>query len=177
MLMKFLFTLLLLGWLLPMARPARAQAAESAVRFQIKNAGLTVDGSFSGLTASVSFDAAHPEQARIEGSVPVSSISTGIGLRDKHLQKPDYFDAVKYPTIALQAKRVRATGRGQYEGMFALTMKGVTREVKMPFTVSATREFRGQLTLNRLDFGIGKKSFLLADNVLISIRFRPAASQ
>ncbi|RZK90363.1 MAG: hypothetical protein EOO62_35180, partial [Hymenobacter sp.] len=55
----------------------------SGVLFQIKNAGLTVDGTLAGLTAAIDFDPAHPAQAHSEASAPVSSIQTGIALRDK----------------------------------------------------------------------------------------------
>ncbi|RYE89185.1 MAG: YceI family protein, partial [Cytophagaceae bacterium] len=162
--MKFLFLLSWLSWLALGAGPP-SKIVESEIRFQIKNAGLTVDGNLSGLEASIQLDAAHPEQARITASVPVSSMQTGISLRDKHLQKPDYFDAAKYPTITLQSKSIRSAGAGKYEGTFDLTMKGSTHEVKMPFILSAAHELRGQLEVSRLDFGIGKKSFILSDKV------------
>lgn len=172
--MKLFLLLGWLGWFTLGAVPPASKVAESAIRFQIKNAGLTVDGTLSGLEADIQLDPAHPEQARIRASLPVSSIQTGIALRDKHLQKPDYFDAEKYPLIQLQSKTIRAVGTGQYEGTFDLTMKGTTRELKMPFILSAARELRGQLEVNRLDFGIGKKSLVLSDNVTISIRVKLA---
>ena len=167
----------MLGWLLLGATPAPGpKIAESELRFQINNAGLTVDGTLTGLMADIDFDPAHPEQAHILASAPVSSIQTGISLRDKHLQKPDYFDAEKYPAITLQSKTIRQTAVGQYEGLFALTMKGVTHDVTLPFTVSAAREFRGQFKLNRLDFGIGKSSLILSKEVTISIRVKLAGA-
>ena len=155
-------------------QPGASPVTESEIRFQIKNAGLTVSGTFTGLDALIQFDPAHPEQGRIRASVPVGTIQTGIGLRDRHLQRPEYFDAGRYPTVALQSKTLRSTGRGQYEGVFALTVKGVTRDVKIPFTVSAAHEFRGQFQVNRLDFGLGKTSFLLADQVAVSVRVKTA---
>ncbi len=173
--MKLFLFLSWLGWLTLGASPTVSKIAESEINFQIKNAGLTVDGTLSGLTADIQLDPAHPEQAHIQASVPVNTIQTGISLRDKHLQKPDYFDAEKYPAIMLQSKAIHSMGAGKYEGTFDLTMKGTTREVKLPFTLSAAHEFRGQLEVNRLDFGIGKKSLVLADNVVISIRVKLAA--
>ena len=173
--MKFLFILSWLGWLALGATPPAAKIAESEIRFRIKNAGLAVDGTLTGLEADIQLDPTHPEQARIKATVPVSTIQTGISLRDKHLQKPDYFDAEKYPTIILQSKSIRPAGAGKYEGVFDLTMKGTTREVKLPFTVSAAHELRGRLEVNRLDFGIGKKSLVLSDNVVIDIRVKLAA--
>ena len=167
----------MLGWLLLGATPAPGpKIAESELRFQIKNAGLTVNGTLTGLAATIDFDPAHPEQAHILASAPVRSIQTGIALRDKHLQKPEYFDAEKYPVISLQSKAIRQTAAGQYEGLFALTMKGVTRDITLPFTVAAAHEFRGQFQLNRLDFGIGKSSFILSKEVTVNIRVKLAGA-
>ena len=164
-------TLLLLAGLLAGGLPAPRQAApEPPVRFEIKNAGFVVRGTLGGLEATAQFDPAHLGQAHLRASVAVGTIQTGIGLRDKHLQKPDYFDAAQFPTIVLDSKSVRQTSPAHYEGVFTLTIKGVSREVRIPFTVVATREFRGSFQLNRLDFGIGKQSLVLADEVTVFLR-------
>lgn len=147
---------------------------ESEIRFQITNAGLTVNGTFSGLEADIQFDPQHPEQSSIQASIPVNTIRTGISLRDKHLQKPDYFDAEKNPKILLASKTIRKTGASSYEGIFALTMKGIQHDVKLPFTVSPKNEFAGNLKVNRLDFSLGKSSLILADDVTIIIRAKLA---
>ena len=168
--MKLFVALSWLGWLFLHFPAGERQVKESAVAFQISNAGFTVEGTLSGLEATVQFDPAHLSQAIVRASVPVSSIHTGITLRDRHLQQPDYFDAVQYPLITLQSVSLRETGPAQYEGLFTLTMKGISRAVKLPFTVSAANEFQGQLRVNRLDFNVGKKSPILADEVTIRIR-------
>ncbi|MVN78196.1 YceI family protein [Hymenobacter sp. HMF4947] len=169
MMFKLLLALCGLGGLLAGGPGGRRQAPEAAIRFQIVNAGFTVTGTLTGLEATGQFDPAHLAQAHIQASVPVSSIQTGISLRDRHLQKPDYFDAEKYPTITMQSTSFRQTGREQYEGSFVLTMKGISHEVQLPFTVSATQEFRGSFRLNRLDYNLGKTSLILANDVTVSI--------
>lgn len=171
--------LLIFGWLAslvasPLASGRQERAAE--VHFRIVNAGLTVDGSLTGLTATGQFDPAHLELASVQAAVPVRTIQTGISLRDKHLQKPDYFDAEKYPVITMQSTAFRKTGREQYEGTFTLTIKGLSHEVKLPFTVSPNREFRGEFRINRLDFNLGKSSLILANEVLITINTKLGAS-
>ena len=153
------------------------QAPEAPIHFQITNAGFTVEGTLSGLEARGQFDPAHLAQASIRASVPVSSLQTGVGLRDRHLQKADYFDAARYPAITLQSKSFRRLAAGQYEGLFVLTMKGVSHDVTLPFTVSPTQELRGTFRLNRLDYGVGKKSLLLANEVTISIVAKLAVAQ
>jgi polyisoprenoid-binding protein YceI len=162
--------LLLMGYLpLSQQMPEQSLIEESQITFQIKNAGITVNGTLEGLQADIQLDPLHPEQAHIEASIPVSTIRTGIALRDKHLQKPDYFEAQKYPHILMRSKTIRKTGKGHYEGVFTLTIKDIEREVLLPFSLSANKELKGKLQVNRLDFGLGQESLVLANEVEISI--------
>jgi polyisoprenoid-binding protein YceI len=153
--------------------PVQTNIAESDIRFQIVNAGLMVTGTFSGLNATIRFNPAAPERALIRASVPVKTIKTGIGLRDRHLLKPNYFDAEKFPNIVLESSAIRKTGPGKYEGLFKLTIKDTQREVKLPFSVTAANELIGNFRLNRRDYDVGNSSLLLADEVDVSIRVKP----
>ncbi|GAB3295772.1 YceI family protein [Hymenobacter humi] len=172
--MKLLLGLSWLCWLWVAASAGERQVQEADIRFKISNAGLPVNGTFSGLEATIQFDPAHLEQARIRASVPVSTINTGIALRDRDLQKPTYFDAARYPTITMESTSFQKTGPNQYEGLFKLTIKDVQREVKMPFTVSADHKFEGKMRLNRLDYHVGKKNLIMANNVDVTIRVKAA---
>jgi polyisoprenoid-binding protein YceI len=151
-----------------------SEIRDSAITFRIQNAGITVNGTLEGLEAEVHLDPDRLGNADIRASVPVSTIRTGIALRDKHLQRPDYFHAGKYPTIMLTSKLIRKTGLGRYEGLFALRIKGIERDVKIPFTVSPANEFKGSFRLNRLDFELGRSSMVLADEVDVQILVKPA---
>lgn len=157
-----------LGWLL--AGPtAERQAPAPGVSFEIVNAGFTVRGTFSGLVATGEFDPARLAQAHLRATVPVSTIKTGIGLRDQHLQKPDYFDAAQFPLVSMQSTAFRPAGNGRYEGTFTLVIKGISHEVNVPFTLSAARELRGSFHINRLDYDLGKTSLVLANDVLVNV--------
>lgn len=151
-----------------------SEIKESAISFRIRNAGITVNGRLEGLQADVHFDPDHLSDATIQASVPVSTIRTGIALRDRHLQGPDYFYAERFPTIRLTSKVIRKTGRGRYEGVFGLNMKGIEKEVILPFTYSTDHEFVGAFQLNRLDFDLGKSSLVLADEVEVQIQVKVA---
>ena len=106
----------------------------SAITFTIKNAGITVDGSFSNLVADIKFDQLKPEEGNIKATVDSKTINTNNSMRDGHLSKPEYFDVEKFPNINLQSTKIARTGPITYNGTFNLTMKGVTKEVVIPFT-------------------------------------------
>ncbi|TAH20806.1 MAG: YceI family protein [Cytophagales bacterium] len=144
----------------------------SSISFKIKNAGLTVDGKFGTAQASIVFDAVNFEQSSISASIEAKTIDTGIDSRDTHLRKADYFDATKYPQISMKSKKITKLANGTYEGFFDLMLKGVTKEVKIPFSYTEnnnTATFEGSFTINRLDYGIGKSSWIMADNVTLKI--------
>ena len=144
----------------------------SAITFKIKNAGLTVDGSFTGLEADIKFNPIKPEEATIKASVNTKSVNTGNNMRDEHIRKPEYFDADKFPKITLQSTKIEKTGPITYKGTFNLTMKGVTKEVVIPFNflkIPEKTEFKGSFTINRRDYGVGGSSISMADNVNLTL--------
>src|SRR5688572_2419486 len=105
----------------------------AAVTFKIKNAGLNVDGHFTGLIGTVLFDPEHLAQSSIEASVDAATISTGIELRNNHLKKEEYLNVAKYPKITMKSISFEKQADGSYKGRFHLTLKGVTKEVVVPF--------------------------------------------
>ncbi len=144
----------------------------SAITFKIKNAGLTVDGSFTGLDAEIKFNQLKPEESSIIASVNTKSVNTGNNMRDEHILKGEYFDADKFPKITLQSTKIEKTGPITYKGLFKLTMKGITKEVLILFTfmkIPEKTEFKGSFTIDRRDYKIGGNSMSMADNVKISM--------
>ena len=62
----------------------------SSVSFQIRNAGINVDGTFDGLEAEINFDPKKLKNSKIVASVDAASVDTGIRIRNNHLRKSDY---------------------------------------------------------------------------------------
>ena len=144
----------------------------SKVTFKIKNAGITVDGSFSDIQADIKFDPKNLDKSVLKASVGVASINTGIKKRDKDLQMRKYFDVEKYPRIKMTSKRIKHVEKDRYNGTFDLTIKGVTKQVEIPFTYTSKDnegKFSGELKVNRRDFDVGNKSLILSDEATVFI--------
>jgi polyisoprenoid-binding protein YceI len=144
----------------------------SSVKFKIKNAGFTVDGSFSGLNAQIIFDVNKGFGNAIEASLESKSINTGNSARDGHLKKIEYFDVNNFPEIKMKSTLFSKETDRSFKGYFKLTIKGKTKDVIVPFTCTesaAAARFEGTLKINRLDFGVGESSLILSDNVTINI--------
>lgn len=142
------------------------------VEFKIKNMGLNVTGTMVGVFIQVKQPSANPATWSIEGTADPLTISTGIALRDKHLMKSDYFDVEKYPAIRLQSVSIKPKGKDNYEGTFVLTIKSTRKNIIIPFLIKKngdSNSMKGEFTINRLDYGLGEKSIILADNVTIKV--------
>ena len=165
---------LALGLLLNLSAFAQPnwKTTKATVTFKIKNAGLNVDGSFDGFVGNLMFDPAMPEKAQLTASVDAASLDTGIGMRNNHLKKTEYFDVATYPRISLKSIKVEKKGANTYLGTFALTIKNTTHNVMIPFTVTQTgivAQFAGEFVINRRDYAVGGRSLLMGNDVTISI--------
>ena len=170
---KILLTTWIIGLLSLTWVAAQVWAPTTAtVNFSIKNAGVNVGGSLSGLRASATFDPNDLANAKITASVAVNTIETGIAMRDRHLKSEDYFDAEKYPRISMSSISFSKKSDNNYSGKFQLTMKDVTKTVNIPFTFTEngeTGKFKGSLKLDRRDYNVGSSSWTLGDDVTVNI--------
>jgi polyisoprenoid-binding protein YceI len=92
----------------------------------------------------------------------VESIDTGVEARDKHLRTADFFEVEKYPEMTFKSTKVERKGKA-YILTGDLTLKGVTKQVVLPFSITgAIKDARGntrigiaaQTKLDRRDYGI-----------------------
>jgi polyisoprenoid-binding protein YceI len=148
------------------------QFQSGEVTFYIQNAGFNVDGKFKQMQASIRFNPNKPKETVIDASVSVVSINTGNGMRDKHLKKDDYFDVTKYPTITLKLKSLNETSSLHFDGLFNLTMKGISKEVHISIMFDGANKLTGDFALNRRDFNIGGRSLIMGDDVKVKLAAR-----
>jgi polyisoprenoid-binding protein YceI len=150
------------------------QQTSASVSFTIKNRGSNVDGHFGRVTSALVFSPDKLEASSLKGSADVNTISTGIRKRDEDLKGEKYFDAAKHPAIEVASTKLGKRGT-TYVGTFNVTIKGVTKQVEIPFEFTGngnTAEFKGSCTVNRLDYGVGSKGGLamfLGEDVHVSI--------
>ena len=99
--------------------------------------------------------------------------------RDGHLRSPDFFNVKQYPAFTFKSTAVTPT-QGGYEVTGNLTLHGETKPVTFKLVGGKTAEFpKGvrrtgfstDLVIKRSNFGVGKPSEMLGDDVYISISF------
>ena len=143
----------------------------TTVSFKIKNAGFTVNGTFDTVAATLNYSTDKLGSSSLSGTAKVNSINTGIKKRDKDLKKKEYFDLDNFKDIEIKSVKLYTTDNA-YAGLFDVTIKGVTKQVEIPFefnTLANETEIKGTFTINRRDFGVGGSSMIMGDNVTVSI--------
>ena len=101
----------------------------SQLSFRVRQYVSVVTGKFTDFSGAVAFDRAQPERSRVEATISVKSIDTGIAARDHHLLAADFFDAEKYPTMTFKSNTVKLLGERIADVHGDLTMHGKTLPV------------------------------------------------
>ena len=145
----------------------------SKVRFVIKNFGINTGGTFDGLSGNITFDPAALTAASFNVSVDAKTVDTDMEARDNHLRKAEFFDVEKYPKLSFRSTKITTTNKEGYLFMFGvITIKNVSKEISFPFKQTSKDGgilFEGEFKLNRRDFGVGGKSFSMADDLTVEL--------
>ncbi|SEN55941.1 Polyisoprenoid-binding protein YceI [Pseudomonas sp. ok272] len=160
----------------------QVNAGASQISFTYDQMGQRVYGTFGQFSATLDFDTMHPEAAHAGLVIELASIDAGSEDANGQLQEPGWFNSAVYPQARFESSRVKALGDNRYEVVGQLSLKGITREVRVPVSLSPESGigvFSGELTLNRADFDVGKGEWA-GDSVVsneIAIKFRVVAPQ
>lgn len=134
----------------------------SSVHFVVKHVLSNVRGMFAKPSGTVLLDEATPANSKINATIEVGSIMTGVEERDTHLKGEDFFDAAKYPTITFASTSVSKASATSYSVSGDVTMHGVTKQVTLAVTApppfnhagGVRRGIEATLSVNRKDFGL-----------------------
>ncbi len=157
----------------------------TSIAFKVKHMMVSdVKGQFERFAGTIVLDPKNMEASSVDITIESPSISTNNEKRDGHLKSPDFFDVEKHPTITFKSKKVVKKGE-QWVAVGDLTMRGVTKEIELPFTlsgpVSAGNASGGTTSiigvsaateLNRQDFGVSWNKSLDAGGVVVSDKVR-----
>jgi len=152
--------------------------AHTEMAFAVKHMVIsTVKGRFNDFSGTITYDPNDVTKSSVQVSVKTASIDTGNADRDKHLRSADFFDADKYPEITFKSTSIEKRGDG-YVAHGKLTIRGVTKEVELPFTITGViidpwgNTRMGvevdPVTINRQDYGVSWNKTLDAGGLVVS---------
>jgi polyisoprenoid-binding protein YceI len=138
--------------------------AHSTIGFSIRHYEINwVEGRFKDFDGTIRFDDADITKSSVDFTAKIESVDTGVGARDQHLRKDDFFDAAKYPQMTFKSTRVERKGKDNYVLHGDFTLRGVMKQISIPFTIAgAIKDSRGNTRfgveahtkINRRDYGI-----------------------
>ena len=175
--MKALLATLLLAASVGAQAQAKLQPAQSDLSFQAHQMGVPVDGHFKHFDAQLAFDPAKLAAAQVSFTVDMNSGTIGSPEYDAELVKAAWFNAGKLPQAVFKSTAFKPAGAGRYEVAGTLTIKGQSKPVVVPVTLSksgATTVATGSLAIKRLDFKIGEGEWtdtsVVADDVTVKFK-------
>ena len=148
----------------------------SEIGFKVKHMMFTnVSGTFGTYDAAITTEDDNFENASIEFSAEIASISTNNADRDNHLKSGDFFDAENHPKLSFKATSFTKDG-DDYELTGDLSLRGVTKSVTLPAEFSGLMKDPWGNTkaglnifgkINRKDWGLNWNSALETGDVLV----------
>jgi polyisoprenoid-binding protein YceI len=175
--MRWLALLLLLNGLAPAgaAEFAAVNPQQSSIGFVSTQMGVPVEGRFGKFDAHLAIDPTKPESGTAHIDVDIKSIDVGSQDANEEVVGPAWFDAAKYPAASFAASNVTRLPNGSYRAIGKLTIRNVTREVNVPFTLTQKGSLLvidGSLPIKRLDYGIGSGIWSDTDTVANEVQIR-----
>jgi polyisoprenoid-binding protein YceI len=162
-------------------------ARSSLLRFTFEQAGANNTGRFGTYTADVTFAQDNLAASKIDVSIDIGSLDTGDKERDDTLKSADLFDPTKFPKARFVSSKITTVGAGRYEAQGKLTIRNVTKDIKLPITFQTKDEkgkqmgfLTGRYTLKRLEYGVGQGEWKslewVKDDVVVtfSLKLAPA---
>ncbi len=148
--------------------------SKSRIEFTGTQTGKEFSGAFSKFDVSVAFDPANLEGSYIKATIETASAKTGDRQRDDALPSGDWFSAGAFPAAVFESSDIRSAGGG-YEARGTLTVRGVTKDLTLPFSVAITGDRAvadGEAALVRTDFGVGQGEFATGEWVGLDVKVK-----
>lgn len=182
--LHILLAVLLCG--LPPAVSAEAARYEldpvhTRVMFAISHAGFSnAIGTVSGSSGELWFDPQDWSGARLRASVPVARLDLGDPEWNRAVLARNLLDAERFPVATFASTRIEPIDAHNAAVYGMLTLRGVTREVKLDVRFNAARRhplppfrhtagFSASATISREDFGIDAWPGVIGDTVQVRI--------
>lgn len=150
----------------------------SELAFKIKHLMITnVSGSFKKFDVKVETQNDDFSTAQITATADMNSVFTNNEQRDAHLRNSDFFETEKYPELIFQSTKVEKVDNEAYNLYGDLTMKGVTKPVKLHVEHSGltTDPWGGERAgfvitgkINHSDWGINFNGLLETGGMVLS---------
>src|SRR6266568_9279535 len=167
--------------LLPTLAPASTWQIDpdhTNVQFKVRHLMVSnVKGVFHKFNGMVDLDDKEITRSKVNVTIDVASVDTGVVKRDDDLRSANFFEVAKYPTMTFVSRKIARNGADNLRVTGDLTIHGVTREVvlnvegpsaevKDPWG-NIRRGASAVTRINRKDFGLTWNKALETGGVVV----------
>ena len=152
-------------------------STHSEIGFKVKHMMFTnVSGKFDAYEGTIETEENDFTTAKISFSADIASIDTRNTDRDNHLKSGDFFDVENHPKLTFTGKSFNKINDHNYELTGDLTIKGISKEVKLPVEFSGLMQdpwgntkvgLNIETKINRKDWGLNWNAALETGGVLV----------
>ncbi|MFO1157466.1 MAG: YceI family protein [Reyranellaceae bacterium] len=149
--------------------PWTVDARASSLAFTASQVGSLVNGRLPTWTGEIVLDPNALAAARIDIRIEMPPATANNRDVDSLMKGPNFLDVMKFREARFQSTSITAKGGDRYEAHGRLTIRDVTRDVVLPFTLAIVDDpaqlarlratARGRLGLKRLDYGVGQNEW------------------
>jgi polyisoprenoid-binding protein YceI len=163
----------------PSVSPAQAPVfaitpGESTIKFDVE-ASVAIRGKFDKWGATITMTSPELSTAVLDIKIQAATVDTGSGTKNRKLKSKDFFDVEHNPLITFHSTKVEQTGPDTiaFDGDF--TIRGVTKQERLTFTVPHERTgvgtVKGIMAFDRKQYGMnsGIPFIKIADRVEVTV--------
>jgi polyisoprenoid-binding protein YceI len=132
-------------------------------------------GVFKEFDTRLRFDPDKPEAGKLDVTVKVTSADMRNGDVNRAIRGPEWFDYARFPQAEFHAEDIRRVAPGRYLARGVLTLKGMKKELEVPFTWQESANvatMEGDLNVERLPFGIGTGEWANGNTIGLDVRVK-----
>ena len=149
-------------------RPAQSTITVTGVQ-----QGASFTAQFKKFETQIDFDAKDLAHSSVTATIDTGSFDSQSGDRDPEVKSSDWFDIAKFPVAKFQSKSFKDLGGGKYQATGDLTIRDVTKQVVLPFSLvinGKVAKMMGSLSLVRNDYGVGQGQWASTDWVGANVK-------
>ncbi|BCA95466.1 hypothetical protein TUM19329_18270 [Legionella antarctica] len=149
------------------------------VLWSIKHLGFSDQVGKFYVTGQLVLDKDHPDQSKVNATIKIADLATGLPEFDKHLKDKLFFNQEKFPTATFVSDKVDVSSKDSAKVHGMLTLHGVTKPVTLNVTLNKTGinpisnknsvGFTASTEIKRSDFGMNTLVPDVGDEVIIQI--------
>ncbi len=137
--------------------------AESFIKFTAQQQGKEFEGQFTDYNASILFDPESLEDSEVTVTIPLQDVDAGDKDRNETLPGKAWFSIKEFPVAVFRSETITEMGEGSYLAKGSLSLKGITRNIELPFKLSPAITEVGDITvmtamtsLDRTQWNVGE---------------------